>query len=261
MQSDKNITGLRILHHSLIQLTAGDFNMAEHLEILILRHCDIETIDHNIFSHTANLREIDFSFNKIVTLPNELFYGLSSLSKLDLSHNRLETFDIKTLKDSPQILSINLNGNDFTSIINLNEIKKIPQLQNFTFSDNLMSCKLQRMFEIGVNINPKNYCDPNLDQLISIINLWKDLAAEYKAKKGSLQLTDDEYHEEIGKFKTLIDSLKDYSQHSLREFRESNKPAEKEYFKVNIDHVAVFITLVVVLLFFIIVGFMLCIEC
>lgn len=253
-----DIAGLNISHHSIIHLAEDDFDAASNLEILILNHCNIEAIDQNTFKLTTELREIDLSFNRISILPNRLFSGLSLLTKLDLSYNRLECFDIKSLQETHNLSSLNLNGNSLTSIIGLAEIKKIPTLKNLTFAENLMSCKLQKNLESALQFNGLNvsdYCDRNLNQLISIIDLWKNFAFEYKlfrATKNSLELTEKEHHEKMDDFEKLINSLDHNSQNLFQNFEWRYRK-----FEVSIDHVVLFITLVVVLLFFIIIAFVL----
>ena len=71
----------------------------------------------NIFNGLSNLKEINFSSNKIKDLDKDIFHGLINLSEINFSFNELEAIDPDTF------FGLNLELINFSSnkILYLNE--------------------------------------------------------------------------------------------------------------------------------------------
>ncbi|CAG9800806.1 unnamed protein product [Chironomus riparius] len=117
---------------------------APSLTHLNMTWCEIMTIEHDALSGFQELISLDLSNNLISELPD--FLASSSLQFLDLSMNRMVTVRNFTFAGFPEIQTLKLAGNRFTTPFKRELFSENPYLSSLSLGDNPWQCNCQDLY-------------------------------------------------------------------------------------------------------------------
>ena len=113
---------LQIMGCGLIQMSG----LNGCLQILIISHNMLTTIDSEMLSNVRDLEVVNVSYNKIHTLSKRAFAGLSKLRVIILAHNRLKYISIDVFTGT------SMEGWIFPTIVSLSYQRKYLEVCNFS---------------------------------------------------------------------------------------------------------------------------------
>ncbi len=93
-------------------------NMEEEGEEIDISSKNLNTIPIDFINKCACSKKLNFSYNRIDTLPQEIFKGLDQLTQIRLNNNKLCTIPAGAFKDCEALKRLYLENN---------EINEIPQ--------------------------------------------------------------------------------------------------------------------------------------
>jgi len=108
---------LRHLHlegNQIKQIDPDIFKTNHRLQWLYLRGNLLDNSNEKHFLHSSSLISLDISFCNITKIPNKFFSNLHNLVSLNLSDNRLQTFNMRAVPQTLEVLDI--SGNSLTSL-------------------------------------------------------------------------------------------------------------------------------------------------
>ncbi|XP_070501304.1 insulin-like growth factor-binding protein complex acid labile subunit [Chironomus tepperi] len=117
---------------------------APSLTHLNMTWCEIMTIEHDALSGFQELISLDLSNNLISELPD--FLASSSLQVLDLSMNRMVTVRNFTFAGFPELQTLKLAGNRFTTPFRRELFSENPYLAEISLSDNPWQCNCNDLY-------------------------------------------------------------------------------------------------------------------
>ena len=153
---------------------ADFFEGCNTLSVLIMKECNIETIDVAAFHSLNNLETIDVSHNYLASIPPNLFTQNPRLKEVSLSHNPLTMLQY----DSPILVSSSLlhlhMGNCMISELSNTSLSKLPNLQSLDLSYNTLKVlstdtllPLERL--ININLGGNNWiCNSDFKRLVCL---------------------------------------------------------------------------------------------
>jgi hypothetical protein len=120
---------------------------------LHLAFTNIKEIRGDAFDGCSKLEGIGINSNFITKLDINTFRSLQGLNYLELSGNNLTSFPMELIKNNPNLVNLILNSNELSDIEENKLLKYAPQLYDFGFDDNEISCV--RVAEIDKNLKAR----------------------------------------------------------------------------------------------------------
>lgn len=129
-------------------INSTDLPSESDLRVLLMAHNSIMKLQFQLFSHTPQIENVDFSYNQISKIHPNTFTGATNLEKINFTHNLIETLDTELFKNSSSLIEIDLSHNLLTTF----------QLELFNLT-NLVSLNLQnnKIVELGCNVFPNAF--------------------------------------------------------------------------------------------------------
>lgn len=111
-----NLLDIRFVGGNLTFVSANDLQQFPLLQILYIKHHQIETLDGNLFEHTPNIRITEFDFNQITSVGHGLLDGLPNLVRVNFLGNpcidfrattqaEIETLRTQLVQQCPPIIT------------------------------------------------------------------------------------------------------------------------------------------------------------
>ncbi|KAK7580762.1 hypothetical protein V9T40_001391 [Parthenolecanium corni] len=142
-----NIRVLDASFNHFVLIPSAAFAMLEQLQELQLHNNEISTIADRALSGLKNLKSLDLSSNKIVSLPRNLFFECSeSIKEINLQNNSISVLSPGLFANLSQLLSLDLSSNQLTS----------AWISNETFSGQI------RLVSLNLSQNQITKLDPTL---------------------------------------------------------------------------------------------------
>uniref|UniRef100_A0A1I7WS69 LRRCT domain-containing protein n=1 Tax=Heterorhabditis bacteriophora TaxID=37862 RepID=A0A1I7WS69_HETBA len=117
------------------------------LELLDIRHNDIEHATMSNFGGLPSLRFLDLSHNRLSILPTGVFTFLRSLKSLSLANNTITELSSNLLQGLQTLRALHLDGNRIP-VKQINDLfNDVPQLQELYLND----CQLQNISNLSLN--------------------------------------------------------------------------------------------------------------
>lgn len=155
-----NFTTLSTILNNLSELTLSNCRIKNISEVIQYLGSSLLKLDlsknfaHGLndqtFKNLENLEVLNLSDTNLQSLDPNLFKYQQYLNVLDISDNKLNAFDLKLLP-SHHPYQLNLEGNDLTELINLQESKS--RNINFKLAQNQFSCLYVKQLIKTKNIN------------------------------------------------------------------------------------------------------------
>lgn len=132
-----NLDTLDISNYGIDFLSPSDLFLGR-LTNFNVSHNKLTKIPDQIFIHTPQIKDIDFSFNKINEVSLNDFKGASSLSSIHLSHNEISILKSGIFIRTPHIISLDFSFNHI-SIVENDLFSDLSELQFLNFNNNLIT--------------------------------------------------------------------------------------------------------------------------
>ncbi|XP_049299856.1 uncharacterized protein LOC125772326 [Anopheles funestus] len=134
---------LRKLELNLNRLRNIDnISVFENLEVLLLSHNDLRTLDLCVFQRMSKLRHLDLSSNNIALVRSSIATEkLTSLTVLYLNDNRLTYLDLSVLRSFPALEKVHLGNNALVYVDHVSQPTTLPRLRTFHVHGNDWHCE------------------------------------------------------------------------------------------------------------------------
>ncbi|XP_065082699.1 uncharacterized protein Lrt [Ochlerotatus camptorhynchus] len=136
------IKGLEILKldkNSITSIQNGALEQLAKLQMLSLRHNQIDVLQDHAFSGLASLQVLDLGQNGIVSISGSSLKHLPRLIVLDLTHNFLRALTTDIVAPLQSLKELRLDGNDI-SIIAQNALQNASTLHSLSLENNPLAC-------------------------------------------------------------------------------------------------------------------------
>lgn len=127
---------LRIIQSGLKKLKINDFIGATQLKQLNFTHNKIDSLEPNVFIYAPNIEVVDLSNNRIAQVSEYAFENVPNLRILMLSNNLIQTFGFKSNLINLEIFMI---GNNSLTHLNENVLRKSTNLTDLCINDNKLN--------------------------------------------------------------------------------------------------------------------------
>jgi len=138
---------LRHLHlegNQIKQIDPDIFKTNHRLQWLYLRGNPLDNSNGKHFLRSSSLISLDISFCNITKIPIKFFSNLHNLVSLNLSDNRLQTFNMRAIPQTLEVLDI--SGNSLTSLTVTTEmIRLLDNLKHLDLRNNSFTCECRSL--------------------------------------------------------------------------------------------------------------------
>ncbi|KZC14383.1 Reticulon-4 receptor [Dufourea novaeangliae] len=204
------LTGNRITH-----LIYDSFSRVQlvNLHKLVLKNCEIESIDtdafnglkivieidlsaNNIrtlypgtFNETQRLRVLNLNDNKLKVLENGLFRDLIYLQTVTLSNNELERIEEKTFRNLPGLQVLTLHSNNL-STLKVQSFEFLPKLGSLELNNNPWNCNCHLKRFRDWAIERKLYTKPTTCQQPAALvgKMWDEISSDEFACRPDISI-------------------------------------------------------------------------
>ena len=126
------------------------------------------SIDNSaMFTFKHNLTELLLACNRLTSVPNDVLEGMKLLQHLDLSKNRIADIDKISFENLPNLIRLNLAGNQLEKIVNSRIFDSLKALAYLDLSFNKLEILGKTAFErltgleslfLQVSSDLQNFC-------------------------------------------------------------------------------------------------------
>lgn len=129
-----NLTNLELSYNNLTDLDPTLFRDLIRLYNLGLEGNSLTSLDPDIFANLTSLTRLNLAYNNILTIDG--FKFVNSIF-IDVSFNQLSAINTNTMNSSNNIITLNINNNQFRSTENITLIG-LDHIESFDLSSNIL---------------------------------------------------------------------------------------------------------------------------
>lgn len=100
-----------------------------------------------MYTFKNNLTELLLACNRLNTVPHDILEGMNQLQHLDLSKNRIADIEKLSFERLPNLIKLNLAGNQLKKLINFRIFDSLKSLAYLDLSYNKLSILGKTVFE------------------------------------------------------------------------------------------------------------------
>jgi len=149
-----NIRSLTLTNLNLRVLPSNVFDQMKKLEILSLKSCNIQSIEHDAFhSIEKQLRHLYLDYNQLDNHIIRIIHRLITLETLSLSHNRINQYELKLINKNLRYLDLSYNGLIKLLLTNMTNLQILNVQNNLLIAEQIHGSIPNQLNELILDFN------------------------------------------------------------------------------------------------------------
>ncbi|CAF1242958.1 unnamed protein product [Rotaria sordida] len=158
-----NIRSLTLTGLNLRILPTNTFEYMKKLEILSLKSCNLQTIEHNAFySIEKQLRHLYLDYNQLDNRISMIINRVITLETLSLSHNHINQYELNLVNKNLRYLDLSYNGLMKLSLTNMTNLQILNVQNNLLTSEQINGSIPNQLKELILDFNSIRIFNKNL---------------------------------------------------------------------------------------------------